>query len=89
MSRKNTDVDKVSTMRKITRCLASLLILLFSTGAIALNEVRVETRTDDALIDFAVTGKGVTIAVLDRGISWQHPDFIKPDGTAESSKCWT
>jgi subtilisin family serine protease len=35
-----------------------------------------ETKTDDALIDFGVTGKGVTVAILDRGISWQHPDFI-------------
>lgn len=26
------------------------------------------------------TGKGVVIAILDRGIQWQHPDFIKPDG---------
>lgn len=28
-----------------------------------------------------ITGKGVIIAILDRGIQWQHPDFIKPDGT--------
>lgn len=27
------------------------------------------------------TGKGVIIAILDRGIQYQHPDFIKPDGT--------
>lgn len=27
------------------------------------------------------TGKGVVIAILDRGIQWQHPDFINPDGT--------
>ncbi len=27
-----------------------------------------------------ITGKGVIVAILDRGIQWQHPDFIKPDG---------
>jgi minor extracellular serine protease Vpr len=27
------------------------------------------------------TGKGVIVAILDRGIDWRHPDFIKPDGT--------
>lgn len=28
-----------------------------------------------------MSGKGVTVAVLDRGIDWEHPDFIKADGT--------
>jgi minor extracellular serine protease Vpr len=28
-----------------------------------------------------VSGKGVIIAILDRGIEWQNPDFINPDGT--------
>ena len=28
-----------------------------------------------------LTGKGVVIAILDRGIQLQHPDFINPDGT--------
>lgn len=30
---------------------------------------------------FGVNGQGVTIAILDRGIDFTHPDFIKPDGT--------
>ncbi|MEM7802026.1 MAG: protein kinase, partial [Chloroflexota bacterium] len=28
-----------------------------------------------------LTGRGVTVAVLGRGIDWRHPDFINPDGT--------
>ena len=47
----------------------------------AMDAVRVETRTDLATRIYGVTGKGVTIAILDRGIDWTHPDFIKPDGT--------
>ena len=31
--------------------------------------------------DHGLTGRGVTIAILDRGIDWSHPDFIRPDGT--------
>ena len=46
-----------------------------------MDAVRVETRTDLAVRIYGVTGKGVTIAILDRGIDWTHPDFIKPDGT--------
>lgn len=29
----------------------------------------------------APSGKGVTIAILDRGIDWEHPDFINANGT--------
>ena len=27
------------------------------------------------------TGKGVTVVILDRGIDYDHPDFLRPDGT--------
>lgn len=47
----------------------------------AMDAVRVETRADEATAAFGVTGEGVTIAVLDRGIDWSHPDFIHPDGS--------
>lgn len=58
-----------------------LVLALLSSGAPAMDEVRVVTRTDEAVAAFGVSGKGVTIAILDRGIDWSHPDFIKPDGT--------
>ena len=54
--------------------------LTVPNGAHAMNLVRVETRTDQAVAKYGVTGRGVTVAVLDRGIDWKQPDFIKPDG---------
>ena len=47
----------------------------------AMDLVRVETRADEAVSVYGVTGRGVTVAILDRGIDWQHPDFIHDDGT--------
>lgn len=43
--------------------------------------VRAETRADLAAARYGVTGRGVVVAIFDRGIDWRHPDFIKPDGT--------
>src|SRR5579871_6621616 len=63
------------------RFLTPLLIVVLAPSAHALNLVRSETRTDDAVSTFGVDGSGVTIAILDRGIDWTHPDFIKADGT--------
>ncbi|MCB0313000.1 MAG: S8 family serine peptidase, partial [Calditrichaeota bacterium] len=30
---------------------------------------------------YGVDGSGVIIAILDRGIDYEHPDFINPDGS--------
>lgn len=46
-----------------------------------MDQVRVETRTDQAVAKYGVSGAGVVVAILDRGIDWTHPDFRKPDGT--------
>jgi minor extracellular serine protease Vpr len=42
---------------------------------------RVETRTDDAITRFGVTGKGVLVAIMDRGIDWSNNDFCNSNGT--------
>lgn len=47
----------------------------------ALDKVRVETRVDDAVAMFGVSGRGVIFAMLDRGIDWQTNDFRNADGT--------
>ncbi len=44
--------------------------------------VRTETGVDLAQVEFGTTGKGVLIAVMDRGIDYEHPDFIRADGTS-------
>lgn len=63
------------------RCLITTLAALTASGTMALDLVRVETRTDEAVAKFGVSGRGVTIAILDRGIDWQHPDFVNEDNT--------
>lgn len=35
-----------------------------------------------------LTGKGVIVGVIDTGIDWRHPDFIKPDGTSRILAIW-
>jgi minor extracellular serine protease Vpr len=47
----------------------------------AMDRVRQVTRTDQAFTKYGLTGRDVVVAILDRGIDWRHPDFIKPDGT--------
>lgn len=51
------------------------------TIARADEQVYQQTGADLALAKYGLTGKGVVVAILDRGIQWAHPDFRKPDGT--------
>lgn len=48
--------------------------------AVAMDQVRPEIRADLVESVYGLTGRGVTVAILDRGIDWRHPDFIRPDG---------
>ena len=43
--------------------------------------VELETRLALARTTHGVTGKGVAVAILDRGIDWTHPDFRNADGS--------
>ncbi|HEX8385174.1 MAG TPA: hypothetical protein VF576_03265, partial [Rubricoccaceae bacterium] len=43
--------------------------------------VRAETRVDQARAEYGVVGAGVLVAILDRGIDYEHPDFRNADGT--------
>jgi len=60
---------------------AMSVVAAVSSSALAMDQVRIVTRTNEAVEAFGVSGAGVTVAILDRGIDWSHPDFIKPDGT--------
>ena len=67
-------------------CHKSKLLLLFGlTGFVPLahsmDQARVETRVDDAVATFGVTGKGVIVAILDRGIDWRNNDFRNTNGS--------
>jgi hypothetical protein len=42
---------------------------------------REQSGVTSAVSRYKVSGKGVIIAILDRGIEWQNPDFINQDGT--------
>ncbi|MCP5119456.1 MAG: hypothetical protein GY953_52310, partial [bacterium] len=46
-----------------------------------MDRARQETRVDAAIARFGVSGRGVLIAIVDRGIDWRHPAFLNPDGT--------
>ena len=37
---------------------------------------------------FNLTGAGVTVAIIDSGIDYTHPDFRKPDGTTRITHLW-
>jgi subtilisin family serine protease len=65
----------------IAAIIAVTITAISAQVTLAMDSVRVETRTDEAVAAFGVSGRGVTIAILDRGIDWQHPDFINEDGT--------
>jgi subtilisin family serine protease len=69
----------METERKPWTMLALTAVLVSPLGA--MDAVRVETRADEATAAFGVTGEGVTVAILDRGIDWSHPDFVRPDGS--------
>jgi subtilisin family serine protease len=42
---------------------------------------RQQSGVDSAVERYKVSGKDVVIAILDRGIEWQNPDFKNSDGT--------
>ena len=58
----------------------TLLLTQFQTVR-ADDRIRQETRVEEAWDAFGVSGAGVLIAILDRGIDYEHPDFRYEDGT--------
>ena len=56
---------------------ASCILLSF----LADDKAREETRATDATRQFGVSGRGVAIGIIDRGIDWENNDFRNPDGT--------
>ncbi len=67
----------------IHRFISYIAVLFIAVGyLLADNLVRQETGVDDVHSMLGITGNDVIIAILDRGIDYEHPDFINPDGTS-------
>lgn len=56
--------------------------------AFADTAVNKATQNDLAFAKYGLTGKGVIVAILDRGIDYTHPDFINPNGTTRIKMMW-
>lgn len=63
----------------------TVFLLYFSVNLAKIHAdelARTETRVEEAQTQFGVTGAGVIIAILDRGIDYEHPDFRNEDGSS-------
>ena len=72
-------------MHRVRRFLYLAAILAAAaSGSIpvtALDRVRVEGNIDAAIAKYGLSGNGVLIAILDRGVDWMNNDFRSLDGT--------
>jgi len=62
--------------------LVPAILLLGAPAARSLDEARKVTGVDRARAEFGVTGRGVIVAIIDRGIDATHPAFLERDGTS-------
>ena len=67
----------------LMKCVGVALCLTIGVGdvAFAIDQVRTETGVDRAVASLDVSGDGVIVAILDRGIYWESNDFRNDDGT--------
>jgi minor extracellular serine protease Vpr len=50
--------------------------------------VNKDIQNVQAFAKYGATGKGVIVAIMDRGIDYTHPDFRNPDGTTRIKMMW-
>lgn len=60
---------------------AVIVLATFSGAPLAEPQSNIEARVDQAWKAYGVSGKGVIVAPIDRGIDWKHADFRNADGT--------
>ena len=68
-------------MAVIRVVLAFVLTVGAGDGAFAIDRVRTETGVDEAVDLLGVSGEGVIVALMDRGIDWESNDFRNEDGS--------
>lgn len=75
---------KTYTHKSLLKALCSLacIMLLGGTPLLADTLVSQETRVDQVRQSYGLTGEGTIIAILDRGIDYEHMDFRNPDGSS-------
>jgi len=76
-------------MKLVWRVAVSITLCGFAMQfARADSGVNQDTQADKAFAKYGLTGKGVIIAILDRGIDYTHPDFRNSDGTSRIKMMW-
>src|ERR1700722_8611818 len=76
----------MSTARRIAfSCLAFFLLVPLIVADTTVNK---DTQADKAFAKYGATGKGVIVAIMDRGIDYTHPDFRNADGTTRIKMMW-
>jgi len=63
----------------------SVCLLPFAIGDSGVNKA---TQNDQAFAKYGLTGQGVIVAFLDRGIDYTHADFRNSDGTTRIKMMW-
>jgi minor extracellular serine protease Vpr len=76
-------------MRRLLRGgLCLFLCACLTQFAVGDTLVNTNTQADKAFAKYGATGKGVIVAVLDRGIDYTHPDFLNANGTTRIKMMW-
>ncbi|MCB0842124.1 MAG: S8 family peptidase [Bacteroidetes bacterium] len=69
----------MNLLKKTTYIL--LLFLIFSSHVMGIGDsTRKETRILDVYNQYGLSGEGVIVAIIDRGVDYRHPDFIDENG---------
>lgn len=64
-----------------SRLICAVTIVLLPIAGFGIGDsARVETKLDLLYQQHGLTGAGTIVAIIDRGIDYQHPDFIDEDG---------
>jgi hypothetical protein len=68
--------------------LTATTLLLATPHAHADTAVNAATQNEAAFAKYGLTGTGVVVAILDRGLDYTHPDFRNANGTTRIRMMW-